>query len=309
MKKKILITGSKGFIGSTFLKFLDKSKFEIVTLGRNNKEDLHFELNSALLANDVLKEKITKFSPEYVFHFASGSSVMLADKNKNNEYENAFLGTDSLIKVLSTLKVKPERIVYLSSQAVYGLPKYLPLDELHETLPVNVYGENKLKTEKVLLESGLEYVIFRVSSVYGPFQDPHKSGVIAKFINRMQKGQSPIVFNSLELIGDFIYVDDVASVLVGIIKNDFTYRNEIYNLGFGKPVALKNILEILYKYFPNAPQPILQVNKLYPSKKEKGIYLDITKLQSHLGWRAKYNIEEGLKLTAENALGKVSGVL
>lgn len=304
MKKKILITGSKGFIGLAFLRLLDKSKYEILAIGKNKEEDLNLKLDSSSLENSFLKEKVAEFFPDVVFHFASGSSIMTANKNKDEEYEYACLGTGSFVKMLTSLKVKP-LIVYLSSQAVYGTPKYLPVDEIHDTLPTTIYGKNKLESERILLKSGLKYLIFRVSSVYGPSQDPNKSGVVTKFISRILNNQSPVVFNDFELFGDFIYVDDVAEVLVKTLTGGFALTNQIYNLGLGKPVTLRNILNILFKYFPDAPKPMLEVNNLYPAKKEESIYLNTMKLQKHLKWEARFNLEEGLRLTIEKTLVKV----
>ena len=294
MKKKILITGGSGFIGSRVKEDLKNSGFEILTIGRSENEDLKLDLKDTKLQNII-----NDFLPDIVCHFASGSNITRADENKEKEFNDTVLCSESLIKSLLTLKVKPEKIIYLSTQSVYGLPKYLPVDELHPTLPVTVYGECKLKVEELIKQSKLNYLIFRISSVYGPMQDPKKSGVIAKFIKRIKENKSPIVFNSMDLISDFIYIDDVTSAIVSVIKDSLETKNKIYNLGSGKPTSLKEILNILYKYFPNAPKPKLEINQLYPNTEQKGLYLDTNKIQSELKWHAKYNIEEGLKQMLE----------
>ena len=293
--EKVLITGGSGFIGLEVKKAFSDFGLEVLTVGRSEKEDFKSDLQEGKVKN-ILKD----FLPDIVCHFASGSNITRANKNKEKEFNETVLGTDCLIKILKTLAKKPKTFVYLSSQAVYGLSETLPVSESHPTCPVTVYGENKLKAEKLIVESGINYLIFRISSVYGPMQDPNKSGVVAKFVNKIKNNQSPIVFNSIDLYSDFIYISDVVSAIVKAVRENNGPRSEIFNLGSGKPTTLKQLLDILYKTFPMAPKPIFEVNSLYPNKDEKGLYLDITKIQTQLQWSCKYDIEEGLKLMIEN---------
>lgn len=295
MKKRILITGGTGFIGSIVREKINSElDCEILSIGRGQGEDIKIDLNSDL--ENTFKD----FLPDIVFHLASGSNISKAEENKEKELHDVVHGTESLIKELTKLKFKPKKIIYLSSQAVYGIPKSLPVVESHVTSPITVYGKNKLEAEKIIVNSGLPYVIFRVSSVYGASQNPEKSGVIAKFINKLKRNESPTVFNSLELYSDFIYVDDLVRAVSVLAGENSNVTNQIYNLGSGKPTTLKTILEILYKYFPSAPAPIFAENSLYSTKEYKGLYLDISKIQSQLKWNCKYNIEDGIRLTLEN---------
>lgn len=285
MKKKVLITGGSGFIGSNVKSALDKSDCEVLTVGRNEKEDVKVDLQDT-----KLKEIIKDFCPEVVCHFASGSNIQRADKDKEKEYKDTVISTGNLINWSNQKSVK---IIYLSSQSVYGLPEYLPVSESHPTKPVTVYGENKLKAEHLIIQSKLNYVIFRVSSVYGKNQDYSKSGVIAKFINKLKNNQSPIVFNSFDLTADLIYVNDLVSAVVRAV-NDENVNFEVFNLGSGKPTTLREILDILYDYFPNTPKPELIENKLYMDTAKKCLYLDIKKIQTKLQWSLKYSLKDGL---------------
>lgn len=289
MKEKILITGGSGFIGSSVREVLKSLECEVLTIGRSKNENFVCGLNEPRLEN-VLKEIL----PNVVCHFASGSNITRAENEKEAEFNDAVVATENLLNCLARLKSKPEKIIYLSSQVVYGLPKDLPIKESHPTEPITVYGRNKLNVEKNIIKSKFNYLIFRASSVFGKKQDYSKSGVIAKFINKLQNNQSPIVFNSFDLFFDFIYVNDLAQAIVKAIQNN-SIHNEIFNLGSGKPTSLKKVLDILYEYFPNAPKAELELNPLYLNKEQKGLYLDISKIQSQLKWMPKYSIEDGLK--------------
>lgn len=288
---RILITGSSGFIGSFLKEDLKNLGFEIVTIGRSNNEDFSIDLKDPKLESIILD-----FSPDIVCHLASGSGVAMAHENKEKEFKDTVSATNSLIKSLGKLKQKPI-VIYLSSQTVYGEPEYLPIKESHSTKPKTVYGENKLKAEEIIIQSKLPYVIFRISSVFGPNQDYKKSGVIAKFINRLQNKQPPIVFNSFDSFCDFIYVKDVASAIKKTIQEigNKEITNQVFNLGSGKPTSLNEVLDILYRYFPKGPMSKLQTNPLYLSNNYKGLYLDIKRIQTRLEWTWKYTVEDGLK--------------
>lgn len=286
--KKIIITGASGFIGSSVKKLLERFGCKILTIGRNANEDFTIDLK-----NTKLLQIISNFSPHIVCHFASGTNIARANENKEKEYSDTIMGTKNLIHSFTKVQTKPEKIIYLSSQSVYGISEILPVSESALLNPVTVYGENKLRAEELIRGSNFNYIIFRISSVYGAQQNPHKSGVIAKFISRLRINQSPIVFNSFDFFSDFIYISDVANAIVlslGIVPLN---KSKIYNLGLGKPTTLKRILEILYKYFPGAPTPVLETNSQYIDS--KGLYLDISKIQKELSWKCKYDIESGIK--------------
>ena len=292
MKRKILITGGSGFIGKNLRQELSELDYETFTIGRNEEEDLKIDLgrDGATLS---LQNGIKNFSPDLVCHFASGSNIQRAEEEKEKEFKNTVIATENLLECLK--KVVPKsKIIYLSSQAVYGLPSYLPVDELHLTKPVNIYGENKLKVEKLIIQSGLDYLIFRVSSVFGLNQDYKKSGVIAKFINKMKNNESPIVFNSMDIVSDFIYIKDLVSVISKAMLND-AINKEIFNLGSGKPVSMKELLYSLYKYFPDVPPPKIEKNPLYINQEYKGFYLNINKIRNKLKWACQYSLQDGLK--------------
>ena len=72
-------------------------------------------------------------------------------------------------------------------------------------------------------------------------------------------------------------------------------QNEIFNLGFGQATTLKEVLDLLYEYFPSAPKPQLETNLLYSNKEYKGLYLDIGKIKSKINWSPQYTIKDGLK--------------
>ena len=292
-KKKVLITGGAGFIGSIIKDKLKQTGHEVLSIGRNSKEDYKIDL-----LDPALKETISKFSPQVVCHFASGTNIARAEQNKDQEFKDTVVATQGLIEAVGELESKVEKFIYLSSQAVYGIPKELPIAETHDLDPYTFYGKNKLITERIIAESKINHVIFRVSSVYGFGQDYSKSGVIAKFIKCLQSNRAPIVYNSLDSFSDFIHVEDVVSAIIAVLERS-DISNEAFNLGSNKATTLKEVLDVLYKYFKDSPSPIIQANNLYLNNNHKGIYLSTKKIQEKLNWMCKYDIQTGLSLMLE----------
>lgn len=282
--KRVLITGSTGFIGSHVKSTLQSNEYKVLGIGRGVQEDFCLDLSSSDLTK-IIKE----ISPSIVFHLASGSNIARANEEKEKEYQDTVTSTEKLLNSLKVLSKKP-KIIYLSSQAVYGVPECLPITEAHITSPKSIYGENKLKAEKLIIESSLDYLIFRVSSIYGPNQDYKKSGVISKFIHKMKNKNAPTVFNSLETLSDFLYVRDLSSALLKSISLQKNISG-IYNLGSGQPTTMRELLDTLYKYFPNAPKAIIEPNNVYLNN---GLYLSTDKLKSDTSWSCKYNLDDGL---------------
>ena len=288
--KKVLITGGSGFIGKFIKQKLREKGFNVLSIGRKKDEDVCINLSDPKLC-----QVISEFSPSIVCHFASGSNISRAEENKDKEFRDVVSSTSTLISVLR--EIKNLKFLYLSSQAVYGFPKELSVNEKCFPFPVTEYGKNKLEVEKIISASELNYLILRVSSVYGPTQDYNKSGAIAKFINKLKKDEPPIVFNSLETFSDYIYIDDVVSAIILFIMcwGELNINREIFNLGSGVPVTLRELFEILYKFFPNAPKPSIVENKLYADESQKGLFLDINKIKSRSEWNPKYSIYKGLQ--------------
>ena len=295
MKNKILITGGTGFIGSNLKEKLIQSGFEVLTIGRGSNEDI----NTDLVDFDFINFFKTH-SPDFVCHCASGTSITRAEQNKEKEFTDTVIVTKKIIQAISAL-ANFKKIIYLSSQAVYGKPDFLPITEEHKTSPFNTYGKCKLKAEEVIRQSKSHYIILRVSSVYGKNQDHLKSGVIANFINKMKNNEPPIVFNDINQFCDFIYINDLTDVIVKSIELD-NIRNEIFNLGSGNPSTLKEVLEILSLYFPNSPSSEIKKSKLYLDEEQKGLYFDISKIQSRLKWSCKYDLKSGIGEMLKNTL-------
>ena len=186
---KVIITGGFGFIGSHIVDILLKNQVEVTiidNLSTGSFDNIPEFKKSNFYQLDIVKDDIefvfAKEKPDYCIHLAAQTSVAYS---LTNAKEDAFLNILGSINILNLCKkYNIKKFITASSAAVYGVPQYLPIDELHPTKPISNYGLSKLTMEKYTELSGVPYLIFRFANVYGPRQASSKeSGVVAIFNN------------------------------------------------------------------------------------------------------------------------------
>src|SRR3989344_9016986 len=186
MKKKILITGAGGYIGSiaTF-QFLQKG-YEVVGI---DNFSTGYKRPLQLLQEKFGKEKLRFYHADLtnnlhaifdkepdidaVIHYAANCSVDESINNPRKYFVNNTLASQNLLSTMMDYHIT--NIIFSSTCAVYGEAKYLPIDENHQTVPTSPYGESKLMTEKIIKRYGnagkMRYVILRYFNVCGATED------------------------------------------------------------------------------------------------------------------------------------------
>lgn len=301
---RVLITGGAGFIGHHTAIYLSKKGFEVVVLdnlSRARKDSLLLLKRNGIrvIVGDLLGESLPKtlaeVRPEAVVHAAALISVEESFEkpllyNKVN-VEGTLRLLDELLKLDSV-----EYFIYLSSAAVYGDPKYLPIDEEHPTEPLSPYGASKLAAEhyvKVYSNLGLKAAILRLFNVYGPRQNLEYAGVIAKFVNRIRRGKPPVIFGDGKQTRDFIHVQDV----VEAIQRALERRIEgVFNLAYGKPASVLELAEMLLRITKRDLKPIFKPPR--PGDVRHS-YANVEKMAKALAWKPKISLEDGLRMLLE----------
>lgn len=292
--KRILITGSGGFIGSSLG---DK----LMELG---SRVTGFDIQSGDDITDIVKlEKIVKEKFDAIFNLAGFSG-----SNKSNfDIEKCFklnsIATANLIRLI--LESSPQTKLILSgSRLEYGKPQYLPVDENHPTRPNSAYGISKLASTHLALvfarSNSLKTTIFRTSNVYGPHKKSNFKGynVINYFIDEAKKGKTLTVFGEGKQVRDYIYISDLVDAFITGL--DQKADGQIYNLGYGKPIEFVKMVKSIVaavgmgkiKYV-KWPEDFKEV--------ETGDYIsNISKIKHELGFKPKIDFENGIKLTVLN---------
>lgn len=274
-KKKILVTGGAGYIGSHAARQLLKSGYEVVVLDnlsagkrKNVPEAAKFvegDLSDVSLLNDLFAGE--KF--EAVMHFAASIEVEESVQKPEAYFENNVINTARLLAVMAEHNVK--NIIFSSTCAVYGEQATMPINEQAKVAPVNPYGYSKLIAERVIKYYcefvGLNAVVFRYFNACGCDFDAdieltHKTHLLANVMD-VAVGKKPSItvfgkdYETFDgtCIRDYVHVLDIAGAHIAALANmgDKTgYR--VYNIGTGKGSSVLEIInktaEILNKIIP-----------------------------------------------------------
>ena len=251
-----LITGAAGFIGSSLARALLQRGEQVRGLDnfstgkRENLADLgRMDFYEASLL-DMPAVSMACRDVDYIFHEAAIPSVpkSVADPASSNRANVE--GTLNLLIAARDAKVK--RVVYAGSSSIYGESPTLPKHEGMTPDPISPYAVSKLAGELYMTSFyrvyGLETVTLRYFNVFGPYQDAGSqySGVLAKFIMLMLKGEQPTVFGDGEQSRDFTYIDNVvAANLLASSAPAAQVAGRVMNAATGSRITLNETFEIL----------------------------------------------------------------
>ena len=260
---KILITGSAGFIGFNFSKFLlVNTNFKIigidnfndyydVNLKRNRNKILLKFKNYKFKKIDICKNKnlnkiFKKEKFDFVFHFAAQAGVRYSIKNPRKYIDSNYIGLFNILENSNFYKVK--RLFYASSSSIYGENSKFPLKEKYLTYPKNIYGLSK-KSNEELSEFyhryyGLRSIGLRFFTVYGEWGRPDM--MMIKYISAFFNKKKFILHNFGNHVRDFTYVGDVVKILFLLLKKDNKVKNfEIFNICSNNPIPLSKIIKTM----------------------------------------------------------------
>lgn len=289
---KAIITGGAGFIGSAIASRLINSGKEVVVydnLSVGKKENI--PENCKFIKGDLKNKKLLKHAMkdcDVLFHDAAFVSIRGSFLKLRKEINSNCLGTLNAFE--SALNSGIKKIVFASSMAVYGHPKYLPVDEQHPLTANSPYGLSKIRGEQYCRifeeEYGIKTVSLRYFNTYGVKQTPSQYvGVTTIFITNVLKGKPMIIFGDGSQTRDFVWVEDVAQANLLAAESDIS--NEVFNVGSGQRISVNEIANMIKNTIGG------QINY---GKKPYGeiehIAADISKIKSLLGYKPKGKFKE-----------------
>lgn len=297
MKKKILITGVAGFIGSSIAKKLNKKKFDIygiddLSSGRRvniPKEVKVFFFN--LSNNKLLEKKFSKIKKiDYVLHLAGQSSGEVSFDNPVEDLNRNTISTLNLINF--SIKRNVKKFIYASSMSVYGDHGNASVKEETNLIPKSCYGISKMSSENYLklFSKKLPYICLRMFNVYGPGQDMSnlRQGMVSIYLSQALNSKKILVKGITSRFRDFIYIDDVVEIWISAMLNK-NLKNRILNVGTGIKTKVSNLLDKICK--------ISGSNYIVSSSTkgdQNGIFANINLLKKKLNKKKFINLNEGL---------------
>lgn len=296
---RCIVTGGTGFIGSNLVEALLDRGDEVIVLDNFTtglRANLPDNGRLSIVTGDVLDLELVKSSmkgTDVVFHLAAEVGNIKSIENPMRDAQVNILGTLNILRAAVALGVK--RVVYSSSSAIFGEPKYLPIDELHPTAPESLYAVSKLSAEKYCLAFAQLYdintVCLRYFNVYGPKQGYSEyANVMPIFAERLLTGQSPIIYGDGEQTRDFVAVQDV--VQTNLLAATKELRGEVFNIGTGKQTAINQLSQTMQS-IAGTSLPI----RYEPARQGevRDSVADITKLRKLLGYEPQIELKEGIE--------------
>ena len=305
---RYLITGIAGFIGSSLARALVERGEQVRgvdNLATGNRENIREILNridfreADLLDLDAMHKACTDV--DFVFHEAAIPSVPKSVLDPLGSNRANVDGTVNLLIAARDAKVK--RVVYAASSSAYGDTPTLPKREDMRPDPISPYAVAKLASEHYMVSFyrcyQLETVCLRYFNVFGPRQDPSSpySGVLAKFITLMLRGEQPTMFGDGEQSRDFTYIDNVVEAnLLACKAPAAKVAGQVLNTATGRRVTLNETFKLLQGLTSYKGQP-----KYGPERGGdiKHSLADISKAEAALGYKPRVDFEEGLRRTVE----------
>ncbi|RYG18485.1 MAG: SDR family oxidoreductase [Chitinophagaceae bacterium] len=304
-RKRILITGAAGFLGSHLCDRFIKEDYHVIGMDNLITGDLQniehlFKLeNFEFYNHDVSKFVHVSGNLDYILHFASPASPIDYLKIPIQTLKVGSLGTHNL---LGLAKAKGARMLIASTSEVYGDPNINPQPEeywgnVNPVGPRGVYDEAKRFQEAITMAyhtfHGVETRIVRIFNTYGPRMRLNDGRVLPAFIGQALRGEDLTVFGDGSQTRSFCYVDDLIEGIYRLLHSD--YASPV-NIGNPDEITIKQFCEEIIK-LTGTDQKI--VYKPLPQDDPKQRRPDITKARELLKWEPKVNRAEGLKITYE----------
>ena len=296
---KFAITGGAGFVGSNIAKKLvDEEKHQILIIDNLNSgklenlesikgkfEFFHVDIRDYDKMTDILRDV------DGVFHQAALTVVQDSFTHKKEYEEVNVIATENIFRLAKEFNFK---VVCASSSSVYGNTTKIPINENFELKPINPYGQTKLDGENIARKywkQNVSIIGLRYFNIFGERQNINYAGVITKFIERLSKKESPIIFGNGEQIRDFIFVEDIADVNIKFMKSQVV--NGFFNVGSGSLISILDLANLMISYSNSSLKPIFK-NAL-EGDVEKSLS-DNSLIENKINWEPKMELRTWLKL-------------
>lgn len=297
---KALVVGGNGFIGSHLVDKLVEKNWEVVILDLQEPRYNPLPSQVRFIRGDLSQAYLVReglVGVDVVFHLAWAGIHEIENRDPITGITANLLPSVNLFD--ACLDAQVGRVVFVSSGGtVYGPARTLPIPETHPQNPINVYGINKLMTEKYLQMYnhlyGLNYAILRPSVPYGPRQNPQgRQGAVAVFLYRVAKQLPITIWGDGGITRDYFYVSDLAEALVACAERELK-QERVFNVGGGREISLNMLLKSVEETVGKKGMVEYQSGRKFDAPH---IALDISRTEQELGWTPKVSLEHGLALT------------
>jgi UDP-glucose 4-epimerase len=297
---RAVVTGGAGFIGSHIVDVLVGRGDDVVVLdnlSHGKRENVNADADLAVADirdEEAVNEVFGEARPDACLHLAAQADVRVSVERPDYDGEVNVLGT---IRLLEASRAHGTRMVFSSTGgAIYGECEE-PATEAKAREPLSQYGTSKLAGEEYLATYnrlyGTEHTALRYGNVYGPRQDPHgEAGVVAIFLGRLARGETPHIFGDGSQERDYVYVGDVAAATIAALERPAG----VFNVGTGVATSVLELFEVCRRAAGAEIEPVFDPPRLGELQRS---VLDPSLARRELGFEAGTSFDDGITKTWE----------
>ncbi len=306
MKKKVLVTGSEGFIGSHLVEGLLSKNYNVTALVlynsfsdigwlKNIKKNKKLKIVFGDLTSFDLIKNISR-NCEKIFHLGAQISIPYSYRSPDTFLNNNVKGTINILQAAKINKVK--KVIVTSTSEVYGSAIYTPMDENHPMNAQSPYSASKISADKFsesfALSFDLPVIIARPFNNYGPRQSTR---AIIPTIIRQLLSNSKINLGNINTSRDFVFVEDTVEAIIRLSNSK--YKNaEVFNICSGKSIKVSEIVKLISKMLKKKSEIVIESKRRRPKKSEVNLLLGSNKkIKNKIKWKPKTNLKAGLEKT------------
>ncbi|MBN2535090.1 MAG: GDP-mannose 4,6-dehydratase [Spirochaetales bacterium] len=308
--KKVLVTGSSGFIGSHLAEELVKQGAIVRAFVHYNSRNSYGNLelldpeifkNLEIITGDIIDPFFVEKAVSgcsIVFHLAALIAIPYSYIAPHCYVATNISGTLNIME--ACLKGGVEKVIHTSTSETYGTARYTPIDEEHPMQGQSPYSASKIGADKIAesfhLSFNLPVATIRPFNTYGPRQSAR--AVIPAIISQALAGDE-IKLGSLDPVRDFTYVKDTARGFIAVAQSGDT-TGKVTNVGTGKAITIGNLANIIIRIIGGNKRIITDKQRIRPGKSEvMELLCNNKKAKERAGWEPQYSIEDGLTETVE----------
>ena len=309
-RKKVLVTGAGGFIGSHLIERLLDLGADVKGFVRyNSRNDWGLleiipsqKLDSLQIVSGDLQDFDAVFSAvrdvDVIFHLGSLISIPYSYIRPRDTIENNILSTLNILTAARDLGV--EKVVHTSSSEVYGTALYVPIDEKHPLQGQSPYSASKIGADKIVesfyCSFDLPVATIRPFNTYGPRQSAR--AIIPTIITQAIE-QEKIKLGSLFPTRDYTFVKDTVNGFISTAESKSSI-GEVINIGSNFEISMGDLAQRISSLLNKDIEITQDSSRVRPLKSEvKRLWCDNAKAKRLLGWEPQVSLDEGLKETIE----------
>lgn len=303
MKKKTLIIGGGGYIGSHLIASLLATGRYVTVMGRSNVPRYPLPENVDYCIGDFAERDLIDSlvdDHQEIIHLAYAT---VPNTSFDNPLADLLQNLPPTVHLFSKVAQRGGKLILVSSGGtVYGKADSFPIPENHPSQPISPYGVTKLTLEKYAhlyaVTHGLQVICVRPGNAYGVGQRPYiGQGFISTAMASMMNDEPIKIFGERGTIRDYVYVTDLAAGIVSALVSG--HLSETYNIGSGVGRSNMDVIEAIS---PLLSKTGSEMRTEYLPERVFDVHaniLDSTKLNLHTGWTPKIEFQEGLLKTRD----------